>query len=254
MTDPKKEEELGHLKSFLHFCKDVPKGEIISDETPDFIIKSKKNRLGIEITKVFLNPGKKRGSLQGIEAARHRITDCAKKFAVEMGVPPISVTLFFNGTTPLFRPQEPVIAKTVAQAVCEGLPPPGENADLECRYGSVQPTQVDEILVDRAYPVEEHEWKWTEASRVETSAVDYFAKAIAQKAKLIPAIRQKCDECWLLIVAESIQPSGKIRPNHQSLSHTYVSPFDRTYFFDNGMGRLTCLKTTPAPTNLNPPV
>lgn len=243
MLNSKKQQELGYLDSLRYFCNELQEREVISGETPDFVLAADNHRLGIEITRVFKNPGSRKRSPQSIEAARTRITDLAKHFAEEMGTPPVSVTLFFNWTRRLHRKEEEAIAKKVAQVVNSKLPDPGENADLECCHGSIQPSEVDQILVNRAYPVASHEWRWMEYSRIERNAVDRLSKIIDEKSKLIGTILQKCDECWLLIVAESFRDSGDIHPDQQSFSHTYASAFGRTYFFDNGIGQLTRLNT-----------
>jgi hypothetical protein len=245
MSAAKKQEELGYLNSLRHFCGDFPDGQIVCAETPDFIIETDGQRIGVEVTKVFLNDGNQKTSIQSIEAARDRTTSLARNFAIELGTSPLSVTLFFNWTLPLHRRRETAIARAVARTVHESLPPIGENADLECHYGSIPPREVDQILINRADPVDDHEWKWMEFSRIERDATTYLSNAINRKARKFHFCLNKCDECWLLVVANSFRRSGNIKPNEQSFSHLYLSPFTRTYFFDNGLGRLTLLKTSP---------
>jgi len=249
MLSPKKKEELCYLKSFRFFCDDFPNGEIVPGETPDFILEANGHRLGIEITKMFIHGGGSRVALQSIEAARTRITALAEQFAGEIGKPRRAVTLFFNSTLPLYREKEPTIARAVAQIVHKEMPSPDESADLECSYGSIQPREVDQILIHRSNPVEGSEWKWTEASRRTTDAVPYLVHAIERKRKSIRTCLQKCDECWLLIVAGevSLRASGNIKPDQNSLNHTYISPFSRTYFLDFGRGSLARLNSLPTP-------
>jgi len=244
MSATKKQEELGYLNSLRHFCEDFPNGEIIFAETPDFIIHASGQRIGIEITKMFLNDGDRKTSIQSVEAARDRITSLARGFAIELETPPLSVTLFFNWTLPLHRRRETAIAQAVAQTVHDNLPPIGENGDLECHYGSIQPSEVDEILVNRAYPVDDHTWKWMEFSRIEHCAIEYLQKTIERKAQYLHLCLDKCDECWLLMVANSFRASANIKPDERSFFHLYRSPFTRTYFLDNGLGRLTLLNTS----------
>ncbi|HEU0216800.1 MAG TPA: hypothetical protein VFQ90_09070 [Stellaceae bacterium] len=241
MRVDKKEEELGYLNSLRHLCDDFPPGEVIASECPDFLIRSSIACVGIEITKIFKNRGEKTQAPQSIEAARDRITDLAKRFAEEMGMPPATVTLFFNHTRPLYRQQEANIAKAVAQAVNDELPPLGEHIELNCGHGSVQPTEVDGILVYRAS--DQHQWRWMEYSRIERNVSSYIEAAIHDKSSRIEAYRRECQICWLLIVAESFRDSGNLKPDELSLSRTYRSPFDRTYFFDNGFGKLARLNT-----------
>jgi hypothetical protein len=247
MSASKKLEEYGYLNSLRHFCDDFPEGQIKCGETPDFLIQTGGRRIGIEITKIFLDNGTRKASLQSVEAARDRITSLARNFAIERGTPPVSVTLFFNWTLPLHRKKETSIAGAVAQTVHNNLPSPGENVDLECHYGSNQPNEVDEILVNRAYPVTEHKWRWMEYSRIEREAEEHLQQAINRKIDTLYACLDKCEECWLLIVANSFRASGNIKPNEESFSYLYGSPFSRTYFFDNGLGRLALLRTSRLP-------
>jgi hypothetical protein len=227
--------EREYLDSFRHFCKDFPEGEIIAGEAPDFIVTASGYRIGIEITKIFTHGGGSRTALQSIEAARDRITALAKTYARNIGVPPRAITLFFNWTLPLYRNQEAAIAQAVAQTVFDRLPPPDQSADLECRYGSIQPREVDQILVHRVNRIEGFEWNWVEASRRVEDAIPYIADAIKRKEKTINACLSECDECWRLIVAgePTLRASGNIRPNKNSLDYKYFSPFKRTYFLDN---------------------
>jgi hypothetical protein len=243
MSISKKQKERTYLDSFLYFCPDLPAGKIDPDESPDFIIRTDQCQLGIKITEIFVDHGGKRNSRQGIAAARHRITDIARDAAIKSKTPPASVTLFFNWTQPLLRQNEPTIAEAVEKVVHDNMPPAGENAELECWYGSIQPTEVDLILINRAYPVDEHQWSWTEASRVEKNAIPHIELAIRKKIDVYARCLKKCNECWLLIVAPSPNASGGIRPDEASLSHTYRSPFDRTYVFDDTFGCLHRLNT-----------
>jgi hypothetical protein len=165
-----------------------------------------------------------------------------------MGVEPRAVTLFFNWTLPLYRNRETALAQAVARTVCDNLPPADESADLECRYGSIQPREVDEIVIHRVRPVEGFDWTWTETSRRIEDAVLHISAAIERKSKTIRACLEKCDQCWLLIVAGAplLRASGNIRSDEHSLNFTYTSPFARTYFLDFGRGSAAQLKTIPA--------
>jgi hypothetical protein len=164
-----------------------------------------------------------------------------------MNVPPRSVTLFFNHTMNLYRRDEEAIARAVAETIRDRMPPPDETADLECRLDSPQPREVDQILVHRVNSVEEFDWKWTEASRRVENAIPLIESAIARKIKVASTCFQKCNECWLLIVAGEplLRASGNIRADAGSLNHVYRSPFTRTYLLDFGRGSLTLLNSQP---------
>jgi hypothetical protein len=152
---------------------------------------------------------------------------------------PARVSLFFCLQGPLRAKPRLKIARRVAQVVHDNMPPEGESVQLECRIG--QPIAVDAISINRLQPVDRHRWTWPEVGVVETNAIPLFEAAIKKKATKLDDCLQNCDECWLLIVAPSFKPSGMIHPDKHSLSHTYASPFSRTYFLDFGHGRLSPL-------------
>jgi len=76
---------------------------------------------------------------------------------------------------------------------------------------------------------------------VETDAIRLIEKAIEGKAVKFDSYLSNCDECWLLIVAPSLKPSGMIHPDKRSLSQIYASPFSRIYILDFGRGIVTRL-------------
>jgi hypothetical protein len=86
-------------------------------------------------------------------------------------------------------------------------------------------------------------WVAPRAGSVLADCVDLLQSAIDDKAPKFHGYREHCDECWLLLVADSSKPSASIHPSDKSLAHSYVSPFDRTYFLDFGMGTVHQLKT-----------
>jgi hypothetical protein len=139
----------------------------------------------------------------------------------------------------LFKPRRE-IARRVAQVVHDNMPPAGESVQLDCGIGGLkgQPIAVDAIGINRVYPVDRHRWTWPEVGIVQTNAIALIEGAIKKKAKKLDDCLRNCDECWLLIVAPSFQPSGTIHPDKHSFSHIYASPFSRTYFLDFGRGSL----------------
>jgi hypothetical protein len=242
MAVSKKQKERVYLDSFRYFCPDLQSGDVSDDESPDFVVDTGQYRIGVEITEIFVEPGHNPKSRQAIAAARHRVTTAAENLAIELGTPPASVTLFFNWTRPLLRKFEPKIAEAVASVVHDNMPSEGQSIELECRHDSVQPTEVDLILVNRAHATNKH-WSWTEASRVERNAIPYVENAIFKKGDVYRRCLEKCDQCWLLIIAPSPNAAGGIRADDASLAHSYQSPFHRTYLFDDAFGHLHRLKT-----------
>jgi hypothetical protein len=242
----KKRLECEFLYSFRSLFSHFPQGRIECErESPDFIIHTITRRIGIEITRIYIDSSERKNSLQSLEATKTRVTDLSKEiFEKGSETRTGSVTLFFNLTRPLRRYEEKNIAGAVSETIRRNFPPMGEAVELECHPSSVQPAEVDLILVNRVYPY--YRWDWTEAGIVQKDAVAHIQSAINDKAQRIETYLTSCDECWLLIVAPSMRPSGKIHPDRDSLENTYVSPFAKTYYLNFGRGAVACLKTVPA--------
>jgi hypothetical protein len=241
-----KQIERQYLHSFRCLCSDFPNGNIQDNETPDFLIVTEaQQKIGIELTEMFKVDGETKLVQQSIEATKERITVAAKKIYSEcLNSPPAHVALFFCLQVPLKAKRCWEIARCVAQFVHDKMPPEGESVQLKCSIGGPggKPIAVDLISINRVHPVNHNKWSWPEAGAVETNAVPLFEKAIRKKATKLDECLQKCDECWLLIVAPSFKSSGMIHPDGDSLSHTYASPFSRTYFLDFGRGRVVRLQ------------
>jgi hypothetical protein len=211
-------------------------------------------KIGIEITQVFKKDGTDQTPEQGDEATKEFIATAARMHAECLVVPPAHVALFFNPeylrrikTTGkperrfLTKTEKQNVALRIAQFVGEKMPP--EGCSIECDWRPGQPREVDLILINRVYPVDRHRWSWPEWRAVQHDAIERVQRAISNKSKKHDACRRKCDECWLLVVAPSFQSAANIHPDEKSLSHTYTSPFSRTYFLDFGLGCVARLNT-----------
>jgi hypothetical protein len=236
----RKEIERQHLHSFQCLCSDFPKGDLQNSERPDFLILAETQRkIGIEHTQVFKAGGGTKSPQQGIEATKEEITVAARRFSERLSSPPAHVSLFFNLGRPLKTKARVEIAQAVAQVVHDKMPPEGQSIELG---PSSQLIAVDSILISRVHPVDRHVWGWPEFGFARTDAIALLEGAINEKAKRLHDYLDRCDECWLLIVAPSFKPAGMIHPDEHSLAHVYLSPFNRTYFLDFGLGNLFQLR------------
>lgn len=231
----KHEMECTYFKSFRYFERDIQSADVVRAESPDFCVKVGDRVIGVEITKMYKG-------LPDIESTQDRILDHACWEAERMGPPPAHVTLFFNLRRPIndWRSRRR-IGDAVARVVASNMPPDGESIDLERR--PEQPTEVDLILVNRRYCHAPGRWEWLAAGAVEKDVVDVIGERITAKAKKFSTYRDACDECWLLLVADSFRNSGKLEFGERCLSHVFTSPFTRTYILDFGRGQPYRLRT-----------
>jgi hypothetical protein len=256
VSNSQKEIERRHLHSFHHLCGDFPAGELIEGETPDFVVITPTGKkIGIEHTQVFKKSGTDETAEQPDEATKDFITTATKRHAECLGLPPAHVSLFFNPqylrrTTGakrrfLTKAEKQSIAESIAVFV--GTHMPAQGCSVECDWRPGQPRQVDLIQINRIYPVDRHIWRRPEYNTIQYNAIERFQDAITKKNKMYAACLRECDECWLLVVADSFQDSGNIHPDATSLSHVYTSPFSRIYFLDFGLGCVSPLNIEPRP-------
>jgi hypothetical protein len=245
-SDAQKEIERKHLDTFRRVCGDFPFGRIVPGETPDFVVYRASTKIGIEHTLVYIDDAKKRGSLQSREAAETRIIQIAEKYVQEAALPDVYVSLFFNLIWLPERKQEERIAQAVAQTVIDNLPPEGKSVWVTYQLHSGQPIEVDLIGIHRINDFGDKRWSSHEAGQPVKDAIKRIQESIDSKERKLRSCLQKCDECWLLIVAPSWTPAGMIHPDAASLEHTYSSSFTRIYFLNHSYGTVTQLITKSA--------
>jgi hypothetical protein len=242
--------EAAHFRSFYHFepdiqsshdfdC-DVQSGVITHADSPDFRIRLVKKIIGVEVRRLFTSPDG-----PALESTQERIFDQACRNAERLKLPTVDVTLFFNLCKPLRVAACRRIADAVVQLVTANIPAEGDMTELEHQPG--QPSEVDLILINRRQ--REHrrdQGRWRADfifSGIETNIFGIVQEAITEKAGRLPTYRKVCDECWLLLVADSFMASGNLKLGEADQTHLFSSPFARTYVLDFGRGCLHRLET-----------
>jgi hypothetical protein len=226
--------EIEYFKSFQHLEPDIQSDNFNHGEKqiPDFLVSVNDRVVGVEVTQLFKPEGRR-----SVESMQERILEEACRMAQEQKLPPAHVTLFFN----LFGTRDPTvhqIAKAVVSVVTKHMPADGESVSLERALG--QPQVVDMININRVHRREIGRWEQIEFATVGRDVASLVDAAIAKKANKLSSYLKFCSECWLLIVADSFRPSGKLAFDDSFQSHDFVSlsPFARTYVLDFGKGKL----------------
>jgi hypothetical protein len=222
-----------HAEPNIQFTHDVQSGVITHDDKPDFRIKVGATKtIGVEITRLFRSR-----DAPALETTQEGIFDQACRKAERLNLPPVDVMLFFNLRRSLPRADRCRIADAVVQLVAANIPTDGGSVDLEHRPG--QPPEVDQILINAPYRPEQGRWRADFAfSTIDRNTVAIVQEAITKKSRLLRTYLNACDECWLLLVADSFKASGNLDFSEDSQMHTFSSPFTRTYVLDWGRPHL----------------
>lgn len=246
--------EAWHFEMFRHHVDDLPIGDVIHVETdpskhpdgaPDFLVRAVTNCVGIELTRLYKPTNPDMPIQQAIEADIDEVIRLAQSEYQSGTAPPLHVSLFFTRQREIDRSKRLEIATDLVTIVCNNVPEPGCRIILEerdCELRSIIDF-IDRIHIDRNQYQRRHHWHSVQAAWVWKDCIDAIQQAISRKALKLPTYLTHCDECWLLVVADSLRPSGAIYLDDVSRQYLYESPFARTYFVDTGLGRVDRLST-----------
>lgn len=236
-----------HPKPELQFVLDIQSGVITHDDKPDFRVQVGAKTIGIEVTRLFTS-----ASAPALESTQESIFDEACRQAERFNLPPVDVILFFNVCKSLRRADCCRIADAIVRLIAANIPSGGNRIDLEHRPG--QPPEVDLIQINPPYRPQQGRWRADFAfSKIERNTFAIVQEAIRKKAGLLHTYLKACDECWLLLVADSFKASGNLDFSEDSQMQTFSSSFTRTYALDWGRPRLHRLETAGALPTRTPP-
>jgi hypothetical protein len=225
--------ECEYFRSFHNFEPDIQSGLVTHADSPDFRVQVGNNIIGVEVRRLFTP----QEIIRAIESTQENILEQACSEAERLNLSPAGVILFFNLRVPLRVTDRRRIADAVVQVVADNMPADGEWAELEQRPG--QPPEIDLIQINRQFRREVGCWRADfEFHAIERTISGIVQEAITEKADRLPTYHNACDECWLLLVADSFKASGNLKFGEDGQTHTFSSPFTRTYILDFGGGHL----------------
>lgn len=235
MTQKKQVEE-HQLSLFRGLIPDFPEGSVISTEVPDFLIEGQNSVVGIEITSIHRGNQPKFSKLQAVESMRHRVVQQAGKSYLAMGGPAIRCTVHMNG--PLIRQAEMgPLSHAIADFALRNLPGPESSVELDdfsCL--PLLASQLSAVSIYRTDILTETFFSAPGATWVPPLTRSDVASMLAQKEARYPAYRARCDEAWLVMVANYGTMSTWFDFPKDLGQLSVPTTFDRVYLLD-GFGR-----------------
>lgn len=246
--------ESQHFK-FFRLKEAIPDGPVTHsgafderapDGAPDFLIHSSGHALGIEHREVLVPQSPTKTPERAQEAYEDDILAMAKELTELRGTTVSHVSVSFGRGLPSKRQQRLALAREISALVHDYLPANDRYVALD--YNHFLPRKIhclqrvsiyrNDVLTAPAH------WAALRAAWVMSDCVDLLQQAIDDKANNYDKYRTHCDECWLLLVADTRKPSGTVHPDDRSTSHEYRSPFERTYLLDVFRGALHLLRSS----------
>lgn len=245
-----KERERQYLEVFRRNYQAFPVGEVVSDESPDFIIKGGKKTVGIEVTQIFKDGPEEKKPLQGQESLQRQIIDKAK-LKLECnnrGIAKGLVSVHFNTNYKLSNRDIGPLSQVLSDLVIKNFPHHKNGCVLECDVDNYEtfPDQFAMIGISRIPKLSKTSWTRTSTSLVHKCTVDCILEKIATKDKKLKEYRTKCDEIWLLIIAEGFAHSSTFEVPEQTADYMYKTEFDCVFLYQIFEGKAWKLNITPA--------
>lgn len=242
--DAKKKVERRYLDVCRRAINDFPPGSVIESESPDFLVKSPGGIVGVEITRIFRSAEPGDPPPQSQDTERDLIAERAQTFAGQ-SMDPVIVDIYFNSRALLTKRDRDNLAKKLVDLVASSMPGLGENRLIENQPPvNSQVSHIDAVHIWRPHPLRSHLWQVGDAGIVNDDFAPSLQHLIADKDGKVDCYREKCDSCWLVVVADWRGPSAFFEISDRMVEHTYASLFDRLYFLEGYSGRVTQLRKT----------
>lgn len=240
----KKLEERAHVELFLRRYAGAPEWTLEDFERPDFILHTPMGPLGIEHTRLRIDPDRIR-SLREREGNEEQTLREGERLCEVRGLPPMCIDVAFDENFTLWSRRVDPLVETVVGLVAARIPePPAISRLIEHDWFSWPdpvPEEIDTIHIDRPPEITRHFWTTARASIVGELDPAIIQTSIERKRSRYTACRRRCESVWLLVVAEGDAPSSCVDLTSVAKSHTYDSPFDRIFFLEAFDRRVTPL-------------
>ncbi len=219
--------------AFQDSCPSCPAGVVCESESPDFLLRTARGVLGIEVTQLY-RPARK-GELP--RQARERYLDDlvleARNLYESRGGLPMDVAVMFTAGAPPNPRRRRELAAYIADAVLRRNVPDLTPIVIESDETSYQ-TFPNEIAWVRAYRygvTTESCWVVQDFDWGAPYSESELERLVAQKETLFEQYRYNCDEAWLLIAVNVGDLSSRFEIP-QAPRRLASSLFTRVVLFD----------------------
>ncbi|KAA3617861.1 MAG: hypothetical protein D8M58_00055 [Calditrichaeota bacterium] len=226
----KKEEEIVFVKEL--FKKLGIKTEPSNSECPDFIFKHNKVKVGIEVTRIFKNRKIEGRPLHALESERDSIVKIAMQSYTELEkFPALDVAVFFGSYPKLTKAQRYDLAKKLKDLIIQNLPGKDSTVRVNNNFEDLEnfPEYFDSIRISNFSFLTKNYWQVPVAGFVQKNFIQELQDIINVKNTKLDSYKEKCEECWLLVVADSNFPSSFFDPDIETKNYKYKCNFEKAF-------------------------
>ncbi len=258
-----KELESYHFNLFQECHCEFLVGRVEHLDAPDFLIHTPEHTLGIEHTLLFKEPIKRVAPQQAIEGTQNKILKKAQIICNKTNIPPVIAHVIFDNkkrfnsesvleTINFKREEINYISSELASCIIQyynknsNKKESSELFTLNCDIEGINKVFINLGIQQGKSVLKTHQWKSVSPGWPRKDFIKEMQERINEKNKKHFEYLEKCQECWLLIVADRSKPSQSFQINQATKQYTYESYFNTVFYFEimeKDLTRLSCKKS-----------
>ena len=243
---PDKERERFYLAALRNAFPTFPSGNVLSAETPDFLVVSAMSTIGLEFTEFHLPPPAGEQPHQETQALKERIVARAAELHEQADGAALYVSVFFQPRTTLNKHTVEGMARKVANAVSAT---PIDSTDPLCDVTvswRALPPGISNISIRLSIDGIDRLWHADAGGWVAPISPDHIRAVVARKTRMAAAARRRCDELWLVIVNDVFSRAAQASLSDETVDALFEHPFDRLLWLIPHAPRVVILKSSRA--------
>ena len=224
---PDKTRERFYLEALKRAVKDMPSGEPLEPEPPDFVFVQDDHRLGVELTTFHLPPPPGKQPHQEWQSLKNQIVAGAERLHAEAGGPPLYVGVIFQERERLRKKDVRPMAQELAEVILTAEVP--QHISEPCvvlRFGE-KPKWSGGIQIHGSVNGVDRLWHADAGGWVGQITSEQVANVVQAKAAHAQLARQECNELWLVIVNDNFSQAAQAEISEDAMRAEYEGPFER---------------------------
>ena len=198
-----KARERAYLQRFRDNFAGFPEGEVVSSESPDFLVKSQPRWIGIELTEYHVQePDEGWGSpMRAQEGTENKVLRTASAQYQSKGLPAVAVHVHWNSHQVFSSRRVQELAADLADLMQEKLPEPGHEAAIRHRRHPAWrslPQEVTSLSIDRRKNFSRNLWTSVRGAFVPTLTPPELQQIMRGKKPKCPHTGSSAEKCGSL--------------------------------------------------------
>lgn len=227
-----KEIERFYLQQFLESIQ-IDVTQIIDYERPDFLITSKAQTYGVEITNL------KQKNNSSIAGDNRKIVRNACNIAIKNTLEPIDIHVWFydskaNNVQKYIKDASDYLYSLILDSISIIKKANGHSVEIPCTDNHFSFCQITAHWhsIDGNRWLDHHRWETEEPGFVSKNFANFLQAEISKKNRKITEYRKASPICWLIIVVDRSKMDEHFDYSYMDQTISYQSNFEKTYFFD----------------------